>query len=41
MIRQSGKAYVGEELAAEAEWLCLVGEGAGKENNAGESNDDN
>lgn len=25
MIRQSGKAYVGEELAAEAEWLCLVG----------------
>jgi 3-hydroxyacyl-[acyl-carrier-protein] dehydratase len=26
MIRQSGKAYVGEELAAEAEWLCLVGD---------------
>lgn len=26
MIRQSGKAFVGEELAAEAEWLCLVGE---------------
>jgi len=25
MIRQAGKAYVGEELAAEAEWLCLVG----------------
>jgi 3-hydroxyacyl-[acyl-carrier-protein] dehydratase len=25
MLRQSGKAYVGEELAAEAEWLCLVG----------------
>ena len=25
MIKQSGKAYVGEELAAEAEWLCLVG----------------
>ncbi len=24
MIKQSGKAYVGEELAAEAEWLCLV-----------------
>jgi 3-hydroxyacyl-[acyl-carrier-protein] dehydratase len=26
MLRQSGKAFVGEELAAEAEWLCLVGE---------------
>lgn len=26
MIRQAGKAYVGEELAAEAEWLCLVGD---------------
>jgi len=25
MIKQSGKAYVGNELAAEAEWLCLVG----------------
>jgi len=24
MIKQSGKAYVGEDLAAEAEWLCLV-----------------
>ena len=24
-IRQSGKAYVGEEIAVEAEWLCLVG----------------
>jgi 3-hydroxyacyl-[acyl-carrier-protein] dehydratase len=24
MINQAGKAYVGEELAAEAEWLCLV-----------------
>ena len=24
MIKQSGKAYVGTELAAEAEWLCLV-----------------
>ena len=23
-IKQAGKAYVGEELAAEAEWLCLV-----------------
>ncbi len=27
MIRQKGEAFVGEELAAEAEWLCLVGEG--------------
>jgi len=26
MLRQSGKAYVGDELAAEAEWLCLIGE---------------
>ncbi|MDR3138548.1 MAG: 3-hydroxyacyl-ACP dehydratase FabZ [Treponema sp.] len=25
MIKQAGKAYVGEEVAAEAEWLCLVG----------------
>jgi 3-hydroxyacyl-[acyl-carrier-protein] dehydratase len=25
MIRQSGKAFVGEELAAEAQWLCLRG----------------
>ena len=25
MLRQSGKAFVGDELAAEAEWLCLVG----------------
>jgi 3-hydroxyacyl-[acyl-carrier-protein] dehydratase len=41
MIRQSGKAYVGEELAAEAEWMCLVGEGAEKENNEGKGNDDN
>ena len=24
-IRQSGKVYVGDELAAEAEWLCLRG----------------
>ena len=24
-IRQAGKVYVGEELAAEAEWLCLRG----------------
>lgn len=25
MIKQAGKAYVGENLAAEAEWMCLVG----------------
>ena len=25
MLRQAGKAYVGEELAVEAEWLCLIG----------------
>ncbi|MCA1754474.1 MAG: 3-hydroxyacyl-ACP dehydratase FabZ [Spirochaeta sp.] len=25
MIKQRGKAYVGDELACEAEWLCLVG----------------
>ncbi|MDR1839333.1 MAG: 3-hydroxyacyl-ACP dehydratase FabZ [Treponema sp.] len=25
MIKQSGKAYVGNEVAAEAEWMCLVG----------------
>ena len=25
MVKQAGKAYVGQELAAEAEWLCLVG----------------
>ena len=25
MIKQAGKAYVGNELAAEAEWLCLIG----------------
>lgn len=25
MLRQKGVAYVGEEKAAEAEWLCLVG----------------
>lgn len=26
MIKQAGKAYVGDEVAAEAEWLCLVGD---------------
>ncbi len=25
MVKQSGQVFVGEELAAEAEWLCLVG----------------
>jgi len=25
MIKQSGQAFVGSELAAEAEWMCLVG----------------
>ncbi len=25
MIKQSGKAWVGDELAAEASWMCLVG----------------
>ena len=25
MIKQAGRAFVGNELAAEAEWLCLVG----------------
>ncbi|MDR2111129.1 MAG: 3-hydroxyacyl-ACP dehydratase FabZ [Spirochaetaceae bacterium] len=29
MIKQAGKAYVGDEIAAEAEWLCLVGPGPG------------
>ena len=25
MIKQSGRAFVGDELAAEAEWMCMVG----------------
>ncbi len=25
MIKQSGKAMIGDEVAAEAEWMCLVG----------------
>ena len=25
MIKQSGVAYVGDDVAAEAEWMCLVG----------------
>lgn len=24
MLKQSGKAFVGDELAAEAQWMCLV-----------------
>jgi 3-hydroxyacyl-[acyl-carrier-protein] dehydratase len=24
MLKQSGQAFVGEELAAEAEWMCIV-----------------
>ena len=28
MIKQKGKAYVGNELAAEAEWMCLVQRGS-------------
>jgi 3-hydroxyacyl-[acyl-carrier-protein] dehydratase len=28
MIKQAGKLYVGGELAAEAEWMCLVDDGA-------------
>lgn len=35
MIKQSGKAYVDGELAAEAEWLCLVGSAAEAQGNAG------
>ena len=33
MIKQAGKAYAGNELAAEAEWLCIVGSGAGGKEN--------
>jgi 3-hydroxyacyl-[acyl-carrier-protein] dehydratase len=29
MIKQAGTAYVGEEVAAEAQWLCLVGSAPG------------
>lgn len=25
MLRQSGKAYVGDKLACSAEWMCIVG----------------
>ena len=25
MLKQSGVAYIGDKIAAEAEWLCLVG----------------
>lgn len=27
MIKQKGTAYVGDDIAAEAEWMCLVGKG--------------
>lgn len=30
MIKQAGKAYVGETLCAEAEWMCLVGSNTSK-----------
>jgi 3-hydroxyacyl-[acyl-carrier-protein] dehydratase len=29
VLRQSGLGYVGEELAVEAEWLCLIGDAPG------------
>ncbi|MCF0241208.1 MAG: 3-hydroxyacyl-ACP dehydratase FabZ [Treponema sp.] len=29
MIKQAGKAYVGDTLCAEAEWMCLVGSAEG------------
>ncbi len=29
-LKQSGKVFVGEELAAEAQWLCLVDSSAGE-----------
>jgi len=25
MLKQKGKAFVGDEIAAEAEWLCIIG----------------
>ena len=25
MIKQAGKIYIGEKIAAEAEWMCLIG----------------
>ena len=28
-LRQKGKAFVGDELAAEASWLCLMGDREG------------
>jgi 3-hydroxyacyl-[acyl-carrier-protein] dehydratase len=27
LLRQRGKAYVGDEIAAEAEWVCMMGKG--------------
>ena len=29
MLKQSGKAFVGDELAAEAEWMCIMGSSSG------------
>ena len=26
MLKQNGKVYLGEDVAAEAEWLCIVGD---------------
>jgi 3-hydroxyacyl-[acyl-carrier-protein] dehydratase len=28
-LRQTGKAFVGDQVAAEASWLCLMGDGPG------------
>ncbi len=30
LLRQRGKAFVGEEIAAEAEWVCIVGKDMAK-----------
>lgn len=29
MVKQSGRAMVGDDIAAEAEWMCLVGDALG------------
>jgi hypothetical protein len=29
MIKQAGQLFVGEDIAAEAEWLCLIGSSKG------------
>lgn len=33
MVKQSGKAYVGDVLCAQAEWMCLVGSKDDNKNN--------